>query len=108
MDKYLVQTEAQARFMKRYLQFMYMMISMMTFINIQQKVDYNMSRNTMTQSVNLKLIFPRCLDGVRTLGAVASCVLVDSDDTLGIFGLIWMYRSVLNGTSRDRYQCRKN
>ena len=37
----------------------------------------------MTQSVNLKLIFPHCYDGVRTpLRQFASCVLVDSDDTL--------------------------
>ena len=84
MDKYLVQDRSNGDIFETP-QFMYMMIAATLFAKYPKEKRLTYVKKYYERcSVDLKLIFPHLLWlGVRTpLRQFASCVLVDSDDTL--------------------------
>jgi len=82
VDKYLVQ-DRSANIVFETPQFMYMLIAMVLFRNYTNKLDYAKRYYDAISTFKINIPTP-IMAGVRTpLRQFASCVLVDSDDTLG-------------------------
>jgi len=82
VDKYLVQ-DRSANIVFETPQFMYMLIAMVLFRNYTNKLDYTKRYYDAISTFKINIPTP-IMAGVRTpLRQFASCVLVDSDDTLG-------------------------
>ena len=82
VDKYLVQDRSN-NVVYETPQFMYMLIAMTLFRNYTNKLDYVKRYYDAISTFKINIPTP-IMAGVRTpLRQFASCVLVDSDDTLG-------------------------
>jgi len=82
VDKYLVQ-DRSANVVFETPQFMYMLIAMTLFRNYTNKLEYTKRYYDAISTFKINIPTP-IMAGVRTpLRQFASCVLVDSDDTLG-------------------------
>jgi ribonucleoside-diphosphate reductase alpha chain len=82
VDKYLVQ-DRSTNIVFETPQFMYMLIAMTLFRNYTDKLDYTKRYYDAISTFKINIPTP-IMAGVRTpLRQFASCVLVDSDDTLG-------------------------